>query len=104
MGAAAMITTIITVLIYIVLLCIVMYLIIWVLEVVGVPIPAKIIQLLWVVVALIAILIIVQALLGGGLPRLGGRVEQRPLWQHANDVDRLPDLGPTPNIMVPEKR
>lgn len=95
-----MITTIIMLLIYIVLLAIVAYLIIWVLEVIGVPIPPKIIQLLWVVVALIALLLIVQALLGGGLPRLTGRVDTKPAWQQTNHIE----LGPTPNIMVPERR
>jgi hypothetical protein len=66
-----MIVTIITLLIYICVLALVIYLIIWVLGVVGINLPPKVIQILWVIVALIALLFIVQALLGGGLPHLG---------------------------------
>ena len=62
-----MLAAVITFLIYICLLAIVIYLIIWVLtEVIGLPIPAKVIQLLWVIVALIAILWLVQMVVGGG--------------------------------------
>ncbi len=62
-----MLAAVITFLIYICLLAIVIYLVIWVLtEVVGLPIPAKVIQLLWVIVALIAILWLVQMVVGGG--------------------------------------
>jgi hypothetical protein len=67
-----MITTIITLLIYLCLLALVMYLIIWVLGEIGLSLPAQVIKILWVIVALIALLLIVQALLGGGgLPKLG---------------------------------
>ena len=68
-----MLTSVITFLIYICILALVIYLIIWVLrDVVGLPIPAKVIQILWVIVALIVILWLVQMVLGGGLniPRL----------------------------------
>jgi len=63
-----MITAIITALIYIVLLAIVVYLVIWVLQIIGVALPPKIIQLIWVVFALIVLLILVQLFLGGGSP------------------------------------
>jgi len=66
-----MITAIITALIYIVLLAIVVYLILWVLQTIGIALPAKIVQLIWVVFALIVLLILVNLLLGGGLPHLG---------------------------------
>jgi len=70
-----MLASVITFLIYICLLAIVIYLVIWVLrDIVGLPIPEKVIQLLWVIVALIAILWLVQMVLGGGgfhLPALG---------------------------------
>ena len=62
-----MLTAVITFLIYICILTIVIYLVIWVLrDVVGLPIPERVIQLLWVIVALIAILMLVQMVLGGG--------------------------------------
>jgi len=62
-----MLTAVITFLIYICILALVIYLIIWVLrDVVGLPIPAKVIQILWVIVALIVILWLVQMVLGGG--------------------------------------
>ena len=62
-----MIASVVTFLIYICVLALVIYLIIWVLrDILGVPIPAKVIQILWVIVALIAILMLVQMVLGGG--------------------------------------
>ena len=62
-----MIEAIITALIYIVLLAVAVYLIFWVLEAIaGVAVPAKVQQLIWIVVALIAILLLVRIL----LPRL----------------------------------
>jgi len=70
-----MLSAVITFLIYICILAIVIYLVIWVLrDVIGLPIPERVIQLLWVIVALIAILMLVQMVLGGGgfrLPALG---------------------------------
>lgn len=69
-----MLASVITFLIYLCLLAIVIYLVIWVLtDVIGLPIPAKVVQLLWVIVALIAILWLVQMVAGGGgfhLPNL----------------------------------
>ena len=65
-----MIAGIITLLIYVVILAIVVYLVIWVLGIIGVPIPEKVIQLLWVIVALVAILMLVNMVMGGGLGHL----------------------------------
>jgi len=66
-----MLASVITFLIYLCILALVLYLIIWVVrDVIGVPIPAKVIQLLWVIVALIVILWLVQMVLGGGGFRL----------------------------------
>jgi hypothetical protein len=62
-----MLTTVITLLIYICVVALVIYLILWVLrDVVGLPIPEKVVQILWVIFALLVILWVVQALLGGG--------------------------------------
>lgn len=62
-----MLASVITFLIYLCLLAIVIYLVIWVLtDVIGLPIPPKVVQLLWVIVALVAILWLVQMVLGGG--------------------------------------
>lgn len=61
-----MLASVVTFLIYLCILAIVIYLIIWVVkDVIGLPIPGKVIQLLWVIVALIAILWIVQMVLPG---------------------------------------
>jgi hypothetical protein len=66
-----MIASVITFLIYVCILALIIYLIIWVLQdVVGIPIPAKVIQILWVIVALVCILFLVQTVLGGGSFRL----------------------------------
>jgi len=62
-----MLASVITFLIYVCVLALVIYLVIWVLrDVIGLPIPAKVIQILWVIVALIVILWLVQMVLGGG--------------------------------------
>ncbi len=61
-----MIASVVTFLIYLCILAIVIYLIIWVVQdVIGLPIPGKVIQLLWVIVALVAILWLVQMVLPG---------------------------------------
>jgi hypothetical protein len=62
-----MLASVITFLIYVCVLALVIYLILWVLrDVLGLPIPEKVIQILWVIVALIVILWLVQMVLGGG--------------------------------------
>jgi hypothetical protein len=59
-----MVAAAITFLIYVCVLAMVIYLIIWVLrDIVGLPIPDKVIQLIWVIVALVAILWLVQMVL-----------------------------------------
>jgi hypothetical protein len=68
-----MLASVIMFLISVCVLALVIYLIIWVLtDVVGLPIPAKVIQILWVIVALIVILWLVQLVTsaGGGFPHL----------------------------------
>jgi hypothetical protein len=71
-----MIEAIITTLIYIVLLAVAVYLIFWVLETIaGVSVPAKVQQLIWIVVVLIAILLLVRIL----LPRLAGIPDLLPM-------------------------
>jgi len=68
-----MLTTVITMLIYVCIVALVFYLVIWVLrDIIGLPIPAKVIQILWVIFALIVILALVNMLtgLGGPMPRL----------------------------------
>jgi hypothetical protein len=62
-----MIEAVITLLIYICVLALVVYLVIWVLEIVGIALPPKVIQIIWVIVALIALLMIVRVL----LPHIG---------------------------------
>jgi hypothetical protein len=60
-----MLASVITFLIYVCVLALIVYLIIWVLrDVVGLPIPEKVIQILWVIVALVVILWLVQMVLG----------------------------------------
>lgn len=61
-----MLDIVINLLIQLVILAIIVYLIIWVLGIIGVPLPGKVIQLLWVLLALIAIYLIYHALMGAG--------------------------------------
>lgn len=71
-----MIEAIIYALIYICLLALVIYLIIWVLNTVaGVSLPPKVIQIIWVIFALICILILVRLL----LPHMGKLVGVLPM-------------------------
>jgi hypothetical protein len=68
-----MLPAVIQFLIYVCVLAIVIYLVIWVVrDVIGLPIPAKVIQLLWVIVALIVILWLVEMILPGMHLRLTG--------------------------------
>lgn len=62
-----MIESVITLLIYVCILALVVWLVIWVLGQIGVPLPAQVIRILWVIFALIVLLMIVRLLLGGGL-------------------------------------
>jgi hypothetical protein len=68
-----MVTSVISFLIAVCILVLVIYLVLWVLtKVLELPIPAKVVQILWVIVALIVILWLVQLLAGSGgrMPRL----------------------------------
>lgn len=63
-----MLTTVVTFLIYLCILALIVYLLIWIVrDVIGVPIPAKVIQILWVIVSLVVILWLVQLVAGGAL-------------------------------------
>lgn len=67
-----MLESVITFLIYICIVAIVIYLIIWVLrDVLGLPLPEKVIQILWVIFALIAVLFLVRLILPLTGHRLG---------------------------------
>lgn len=62
-----MIESIIWFLIYVCVAALVVYLVIWVLrDIIGLPIPAKVIQIVWVIFALVVILYLVQLVLGSG--------------------------------------
>ena len=62
-----MIESVIYFLISVCVVALVIYLVIYVLrDVIGLPIPPKVIQILWVIVALLVILWLVQLVLGGG--------------------------------------
>lgn len=66
-----MLPTIISLLIYILILALVFYLVIWVLGIIGVTLPPKAVQILMAIFALIVILYLYQALVGGGGLHLG---------------------------------
>lgn len=57
-------------LITLLILAAVFYLVLWVLGVIGVPLPAKVIQILWCIFALVALLALYHMFAGGtlGLP------------------------------------
>lgn len=68
-----MLESIITFLIYVCLVALVIYLVIWVLrDVIGLPLPPKVLQILWVIFALIVLLFLVRMIVPAtGRWRLG---------------------------------
>lgn len=62
-----MIETIIALLIYVCIIALVFYLVIYVLGVIGVPLPGKVIQILWVIFGLIVLLMLYRAFIVGGV-------------------------------------
>lgn len=68
-----MVETIITLLIYIAVVVGVCYLVIWVLGMLGIALPERVIQVFWVIVVLIVILLLWRAL----APALGGKLSLR---------------------------
>lgn len=62
-----MIETLITLLIYICILVAVVYLVLWVIASIGVPLPGQVIKIIWIIVALLVILWLVRSLPGLGL-------------------------------------
>ncbi len=65
-----MIESVIMMLIYICIIALVFYLVIYVLGVLGVPLPPKVMQILWLIFGLIVVLWLVQVFLGGGVIHL----------------------------------
>jgi hypothetical protein len=62
-----MIESVITLLIYICVLALVVYLVIWVLGAIGVPIPAMVLKIVWIIFALMCLLMVLRLLpLGHG--------------------------------------
>jgi len=62
-----MLEAIISLLIYVCLLALVVYVVIWVLGQIGISLPPQVIKILWVIVALVVLLLLVRLVLGGGL-------------------------------------
>ena len=58
-----MVETVITLLIYLAALALVVWLVLWVVEsVIGIALPPKVVQIIWVIVVLVALLLIYRAL------------------------------------------
>jgi hypothetical protein len=66
-----MIEAVIMGLIYLCLLVIAIYLVIWVLQQLGIAIPENVLKIIWVIVVLVAILVLVKTVLPGMGVRLG---------------------------------
>ena len=62
-----MLEAIISLLIYVCLLALVIYVVIWVLGQIGIALPPQVVKILWVIVALVVLLMLVRLVLGGGL-------------------------------------
>lgn len=70
-----MIEGVIMLLIYVCLLALVIYVVLWVLEQLGIALPPMVVKILWIIVALIVLLMLVKLVLSGsgGVPRLSWR-------------------------------
>lgn len=67
-----MLIAVISLLIYACVLALIIYLVIWVLQsLVGVTLPGKVIQILWIIFVLIVLLMLVRIVLAGGGLSLG---------------------------------
>jgi hypothetical protein len=64
-----MIESVIMACIYLVLFAIAVYILLWVLEQVGITIPPKVMQLLWVLIVLVALLFIIRLFVSSGMLR-----------------------------------
>ena len=90
-----MIEAVIYALIYICLLALVIYLIIWVLStVVGVALPPKVVQIIWVIFALVCILILVQMVLprsrvSAGSLAANARMTRRTCFDAASQANTM---------------
>lgn len=62
-----MLESVIVLLIYLALIAIVLLAVVWALGEIGVALPPKIVRLLWLIVALIALLLIIRVLTSSGL-------------------------------------
>lgn len=60
-----MLTAVISLLIYILIFALIVYLIMFVLGVIGLVLPPKIVQIVWVIFGLVVLLALVQFMLGG---------------------------------------
>lgn len=67
-----MIEAIITLLIYAAVLAIIIYIVLYALQVIGVPLPGKVVQLIWLIFGLLVLLWAFRALGGLHLPGLNG--------------------------------
>ncbi len=62
-----MIETVIVMLIYLCILALVLYLVTYVVGVLGIPIPPKVVQIILLIIGLLVVLWLVQTFIGGGL-------------------------------------
>ncbi len=62
-----MIETVIVMLIYLCILALVLYLVVYVVGQLGIPIPPKVVQIILLIIGLLVVLWLVQTFIGGGL-------------------------------------
>jgi hypothetical protein len=66
-----MLEAVIMFLIWLLVLGLVFWLVVWVLGLLGIPIPPRVVQIVGAIIFLILLLYFVQAVMGGHLPRFG---------------------------------
>ena len=68
-----MLEAVVYALIYLALVVLCVYIILWVIGELGIALPAQVVKIIWLIVALIAILFVVQTILPG-LPKMRGDI------------------------------
>lgn len=65
-----MVESLIVLLIYVAVLCLVVYLVFWILAALGISLPAQVVKIIWIIVALVVLLMMLRAIVPGGALRI----------------------------------
>ena len=64
-----MIEGVLVFLIQLAILCLLVYIVLFVLQALGIPLPGRVVQIIWIIVALVALLMLLRFVVPGIVPR-----------------------------------